>query len=165
MIYLISDTHFNHKNIIKYANRPFDNVEEMNKHMIKQWNKVVSNKDTVYHLGDFGWGNKEEITRLVSQLNGNKILIRGNHDAHSSKWYMECGFNMAIKGGIILEDYYLLTHKPIHINELSPFVNIHGHLHQHNMEGDWYLNVSVEQIDYTPILFDEIKKKFKEELN
>ena len=60
MRYFISDTHFNHKNVIKYDKRPFDSLEEMEWEIIKRWNNTVSNKDIVYHLGDFGfkWGNK-----------------------------------------------------------------------------------------------------------
>ena len=162
MIYLASDHHWFHKNIIKYANRHFSSVEEMDALMIDDWNKTISSKDTIYHLGDFAFGNKNQITELVSRLNGTKILIKGNHEKKSAKWYQECGFNSVIDGGVILDDYYLLTHKPIHINELSPFVNIHGHTHQHNMSSKCYINVSVEQINYTPMLFEKIKNKFKE---
>ena len=158
MIYLTSDTHFNHKEIIGYCNRPFDNVKEMNRVLIDNWNKVISNKDTIYHLGDFGWGNKEEITSIVKRLNGKKILIKGNHDKHSSNWYMDCGFDICLDGGVILNEYYLLTHIPIHINEKSPFINIHGHTHQNNMEGNNYINVSVEVTGYSPVILENILK-------
>ena len=156
MIYLISDTHFNHKNIIEYEDRPFNNVKEMNKTLIDNWNEVVSKHDKVYHLGDFGWGNKKEITRLVSRLSGYITLIKGNHDGHSNKWYNEAGFNDVIEGGMILDEFILLSHKPLYINNHMPYINIHGHLHGNNMVGKKYINVGVERINYRPILLDTL---------
>jgi len=159
MIYLISDTHFNHDKIIDYENRPFDNVKEMNKILIENWNKTISNKDTIYHLGDFAWGSKEDIQKIVQQLNGYKILIKGNHDrSYSKTWWHNVGFNDVIDGGIILDNFYLLSHEPMYVNENMPYVNIHGHLHNNKMEGSQYYNVSVELHDYRPILFNDLKK-------
>ncbi|MBF8984337.1 phosphoesterase [Lutibacter sp. B2] len=159
MIYLTSDTHFNHDKIIDYENRPFDNVEEMNKILIENWNKTISNKDTIYHLGDFAWGCQEDIQKIGQQLNGYKILIIGNHDSSYSKtWWHNVGFNDVIDGGIILDDFYLLSHEPLYVNENMPYINIHGHLHNNKMEGSQYYNVSVELHDYRPVLFDDLKK-------
>ena len=92
-IFLISDSHFGHKNIIKYCNRPFDNVEDMNSTLIKNWNSVVDNEDYVYHLGDFGLGTKDELIAIGNKLNGHKILVMGNHDHMSKTAYKECGFD------------------------------------------------------------------------
>lgn len=75
-----SDQHYSHKNIIKYSNRPFADVEEMNYELIKRWNKCVKPDDTIYHLGDFAFCNIEKIESILSQLNGTKHLINGNHD-------------------------------------------------------------------------------------
>ncbi|MDM8535036.1 phosphoesterase [Clostridiaceae bacterium HSG29] len=156
MIYLISDSHFHHQKIIQYTNRNFQSVEEMNEHMIERWNKTVSNKDTIYHLGDFAFGNKEQISEIVDRLNGRKILIKGNHCKKSSKWYMECGFDVALDSGVILDEYYLLTHKPIH-NIPYPFYSIAGHTHDKILNIDRHFNVSVELLKYKPILFNKIK--------
>ena len=84
-VFIISDTHFGHENIIKYCNRPFSSVEEMDEKMIKNWNETVSNNDVVLHLGDFGLGKKEYIASIVKRLNGKKILIMGNHDNWSEQ--------------------------------------------------------------------------------
>lgn len=83
MIYFWSDTHFYHEGIIRHCNRPFSSVEEMNESMIERWNAVVKERDTIYHLGDFGFrggldGKGLEI--IFGRLNGNKHLVIGNHD-------------------------------------------------------------------------------------
>ena len=157
MIYIISDTHFGHSNIIKLGERPFTDKQDMEDKLIDNWNKTISNKDLIYHLGDFALGNSEYIESILQKLNGRKILIKGNHDAKSCKWYMERGFEIALDSGILLEDKYLLTHKPTNI-ENSKFINIHGHLHQKTIGSEYYFNASVELIGYKPILFDSIKE-------
>lgn len=87
MIYFISDTHFNHSNIIEYCNRPFNDIKEMNDTLINNWNSVVKKDDIVYHLGDFALADEEKLKELYSKLNGTIILIRGNHDGKSAKYY------------------------------------------------------------------------------
>lgn len=76
----ISDLHFGHANILKFDNRPFRNTEEMETALIENWNSTVSAGDTTYILGDFCWGKEPDWKRIVPLLNGNKVLIRGNHD-------------------------------------------------------------------------------------
>lgn len=75
-VFVISDTHFGHENIIRYCNCPFRTVEEMDEAMIKNWNAVVTNKDTIIHLGDFCLTNKERCIEILNKLNGKKILIK-----------------------------------------------------------------------------------------
>jgi len=155
-IFVISDTHFNHKNIIEYTGRPFKTVEEMNKEMIKRWNNEVGKDDLVIHLGDFALGSKEEIKELKNRLNGIILLIRGNHD-HQSK-INEAGF-------IIIEDYIIIgdkifSHRPIEKN-LIPYglTNVHGHIHEKESLGG--INVSVEKINYEPLELEELKRLTK----
>ena len=80
MIYFTSDFHFSHRNVIKYCNRPFSDVHEMNKALTSLWNDTVKPEDTVYFLGDFSL-NKNVTKVIAPMLNGKKILIPGNHDA------------------------------------------------------------------------------------
>lgn len=80
MRFFISDTHFGHKNIIQFCDRPFATVEEMNEALINNWNNVVGEDDTVYHLGDVALGKWVEWDGLLSQLNGYKVLVVGNHE-------------------------------------------------------------------------------------
>ena len=78
--FFISDTHFCHTNILKYDNRPFSSIEEHDENLIENWNSRVTNKDIVYHLGDFGFGQKDKLQDIFNRLKGRKRLIRGNHD-------------------------------------------------------------------------------------
>lgn len=91
MNYYIADTHFGHKNIIKFDNRPYYSVKDMEESIVQFWNEKVSNHDYVYILGDFCWGKEDEWLRIVNRLNGIKILIRGNHDLKNmSKTLKQC---------------------------------------------------------------------------
>ncbi len=90
-LFIISDTHFLHTNIIKYCDRPFVSMEEMNKVMIRNWNNKVEPEDWVLHGGDWSYGRDakpERIKEIRKQCNGNIILCRGNHDSKLSanKW-------------------------------------------------------------------------------
>lgn len=79
-VFFTSDTHFNHSNIIRFCNRPFHNVEEMNETIIRNWNSVVAPDDIVFHLGNFCLGGAAEWTKILERLNGRIYLILGNHD-------------------------------------------------------------------------------------
>lgn len=78
-IWFTSDHHFDHKNVIKYCNRPFDSIEGMNEEMVKRWNERVSSSDTVYYIGDFSL-SFTAVEKYLNRLNGMKYLIMGNHD-------------------------------------------------------------------------------------
>ena len=79
----ISDLHFGHANVIRFDGRPFADTKQMEEVLIDNWNGVVTEKDTTFILGDFCWGTEPEWKRIVPQLNGDKVLIRGNHDLKS----------------------------------------------------------------------------------
>ena len=89
MNYFCSDQHLFHKNIIKYCNRPFDH---MNEEILRKWNEKITDEDTVYIVGDFALGRKEKAAEWLSQANGKKILIIGNHD-RNPKIMKEMGFD------------------------------------------------------------------------
>ena len=79
-LFFTADTHFNHTNMLKFCDRPFADVEEMNETIIARWNQVVGEEDHVFHLGDFCQGGSAEWSRLLDRLNGKIHLIVGNHD-------------------------------------------------------------------------------------
>lgn len=170
MIYLISDTHFYHKNIIKYENRPFSSVEEMNEKLIENWNRVVTDRDYVFHLGDFCFASdkysgtyKEKYIatskELLDRLNGHKVLIHGNHDL-SKKICEQCGWEFVVDSYtlIIHGVEYRCVHNPKYDNNKNCI--IHGHIHgsspfcygvKNKDTSKIYFNVSAECINYTPI--------------
>lgn len=80
VIRYISDLHFDHANVIKFDNRPFETIEEMNAELIRRWNETVAKDDITYIIGDFCWYTADRWEELLKQLNGNKVIIRGNHD-------------------------------------------------------------------------------------
>lgn len=105
MEWVTSDTHFGHKAIIKYCNRPFKDAKTMDRTMIKRWNRVVQPKDTVYHLGDFGLTSKKRKIKIFNKLNGKKILILGNHDktiAHNESIGFDKVVKSLVKGNILM---------------------------------------------------------------
>lgn len=164
-IFLIGDCHFGHRNIIKYCNRPFTNVEEMTEGLIKNWNSVVGKNDIVYVVGDFALCGKQKIVEIGNRLNGRKRLILGNHDQASANTYREAGFEFVYNHSIVLDDFYIVSHIPmVGISENTPFANIFAHVHDDPTYKDYSCRsfcVSAERINYTPVEFKPIKEKMK----
>jgi len=158
-VYLISDMHFGHPNIMKYENRPFTSVDEMDETIINNWNKTVKKDDKVFILGDVSFYNKEKTKEIISRLNGYKTLIIGNHDkSRSVTWWKDTGIDEIYQYPIIYNEFYVLSHEPIYLNENMPYANIHGHIHHLKYDSKQFFNVSVECIDYTPIDFERVKE-------
>lgn len=164
-IFLIGDMHFMHKNILKYCNRPFKDVEEMTESLVKNWNSVVDNNDIVYVVGDFALCGKQKIIEIGNRLNGRKRLILGNHDGASIATYREAGFEFVYNHPIVLDDFYIISHIPIvGISVNAPFANVFAHVHDDPTYKDCSCRsfcVSAERINYTPILFEDIKALIK----
>jgi calcineurin-like phosphoesterase family protein len=132
----------------------------MNKYMIDQHNSVVSPEDTTYFLGDFcftsGW---RDVENILKKMNGQKILILGNHDRLNVFDYVEAGFT-SVHTSLMLEDF-LLIHDPAVAGVLRDIKVIHGHIHGLRLRvGRNTWNVSVEMQDYTPIDFEYIKENW-----
>lgn len=149
--FLISDLHLNHRNIIRFCNRPFRSVGEMNRVLVDNWNKTVGKDDVVYFLGDLCCKNH---SYWLNRLNGNIVFIRGNHDRF---------FNTILYEKLRYDDKeMLLIHDPRFVDGFGGRV-IHGHKHNNNTTNfplinfkNKTVNVSCELIDYTPISFDRI---------
>jgi calcineurin-like phosphoesterase family protein len=170
-MYVISDNHFDHANVIKYAKRPYADVHEMNADMIKKWNEVVSKKSEVLYLGDFCLGFADAPRKYTTALNGTKVLIKGNHDNRTKSFYLRNGFNSVIKDGMFMEinsQAYLFTHRPVKPEVLgSKIINVHGHVHEYSLADSRYINVSGDVLGYKPVHISKLKelaasKKYKE---
>lgn len=164
--FLISDTHFGHSNILTFKRndgtplRIFNSIQEHDEYLIDQWNAIVSTNDKVYHLGDVGFKNFTYLEHILNRLNGTKVLIKGNHDGFKLVQYAK--YFKDIRGSHVL-DKFILTHIPIHPDSLSRWkANIHGHLHANSLNDKRYFNVSVEQLNYKPIDFEEIRSFYLE---
>ena len=168
--WLIADTHWGDSAILKFENRPFASVEEMDEALIRNWNEVVGKDDEVYVLGDVAWYDfryAQEI--IISKLKGHKILIMGNHDfispnpQHAARMWLSAGFDEVSRFPIILDEFWILSHEPLYMNTLiHPYVNIFGHIHGNPAYKDFSPQsfcVSVERIGYKPIDFEEVKRR------
>lgn len=165
-IFLISDTHFGHANILnfKYKDamgivhpmREFKDVNHMNEHMIACWNEIVRPQDKVYHLGDIAMNPKD--IPIIARCNGHKRLVLGNHDPKVMK--LLTPYFEAIYSSRQLDKLFL-THIPIHPESMGKcLANVHGHVHNNVPQlffGPKYYNVSVEVLDYKPIALETLQ--------
>lgn len=178
MIYFISDMHLNHRNIIRYCNRPFDSIEEMNKTLIDNWNATVTDDDIVYNLGDLTLGNPPVVTSIMKQLHGKTRLIYGNHD-YWMKSKKARDYFLSIDREKVLTFKYngkelrlLLTHFPRKLEEVDADFIIYGHIHNNEHDPYWeyqrthprVLNACVDVNDFKPVTLEQLienNKKIK----
>ena len=159
--WFISDTHFQHENILLYSPGPFSSVEERDELLIENWNKLVKKGDKVYHLGDVFFGSKQTFPSLWSRLNGSKQLILGNHD--DGKYLSSGAFFKKVSLWKVWDGKPLLfTHVPVHedcIHERviqAGGVNVHGHTHLNGSPKGPYRSVCVELNNYSPVNLEEL---------
>ena len=158
-VFFIADTHFGDERIIKYENRPFENSKQMDNEIIKRWNDVVTNDDSVYLLGDFGADGYEK--EILSKLNGKIYLVKGNHDTKTNDEYRRFGFAEVYDIPIILDGFWILSHDALYVNSNMPYANLFGHVHNSPIIKDYssqHYCVSVERTNYAPIDFEKIKR-------
>lgn len=152
--YIIGDLHFGHSAMVDRFGRPFSSVDEMNLIIIQNWNNIVTPIDRVYLLGDVSMNRK--YLNLCSQLNGKKVLIKGNHDIFRLKDYLPYFEDIR---SYIIEDWIVVSHMPILLGDGGKFIgNIHAHVHSNDINDYRYINVSAERVNYTPVLLEDMKQ-------
>lgn len=182
-LWFTSDLHLGHENIIKYCDRPFRAVWEMNERLVANWNAVVAEEDDVWVLGDMCMGKLEETLELVPHLRGHKHLVAGNHDRCWSgngdkhlRWiprYEEAGFETIVEaaelilGGEICQvshfpyagagdhtsDERYTEYRPVDHGEWL----LHGHIHEKWRIRDRMVNVGVDVNNFTPVSAAELE--------
>lgn len=159
-LFFTADTHFGHRNVIKYCNRPFETVEQMDQTIIDRWNSMVSPSDVIYHLGDFTFKD-HLIEQYVSQLNGKIHLVLGNHDKKvnllkpyfaSVSHYIEL---RSVKPNIIMFHYAMRVWNKRHYGTWHLYGHSHGSLPDNN---DKSLDVGVDTNDFYPYSYQQLQQ-------
>ena len=175
MIWFTSDTHFGHANAIKFTNRPFENVEEMEDVFVKNINSLVKADDELYHLGDFSFHTSvDDAKRVRERIRCKRIhLVKGNHDKDWSRPELEGTFVLEpLVAHIKLDDgrrfsccHYPMLDWPALRHGC---IHLHGHIHssrEYNLwnrqNGDLRFDVGVDANDYKPVSLEEIIDFFK----
>lgn len=178
-IFFTSDLHLNHNNIIKYCKRPFVNSDDMNEHLIENWNSQVNQTDLVFVLGDFLWGKQvERLNNFTERLHGTKILIKGNHDNYKNTQYINAGWkNVTNLLELRLNNYdiTLCHYQLMHWNNSHHGAfHLYGHQHdkrQYTPNHEAYkslgmserkMNVCMDSNNYKLFSLNEIIEKLKD---
>lgn len=172
-VFFTSDTHFYHKNIIEYCDRPYrtldgqPDTQAMNRDMVARWNAMVEKDDLVCHLGDFGFGNPGRLLGIRQALNGRIRLVKGNHDSQPSKWLLPGvdTWSHSVQAGEVFmghvppgpSDYRDLPHHPI---PMGTKIFLCGHVHnkwkERVHEGIRVINVGADVNGLRPISIGEL---------
>lgn len=184
-LFFTSDTHFNHANILRFCNRPWESIEEHDQALIENWNSVVSPDDTVFHLGDFVFGGFPKWKEIAEQLNGHIYLIRGNHDDKQMTAGIQTLFEDCLYQARILVDgkTVYLNHFPFlcfghgdpKIYKDSYSIQLFGHIHSgpNSTSADvsrssilypTQYDVGVDNNNYCPISWKEVNEKIQKQL-
>ena len=169
-LFFTADTHWGHRNIIKYCQRPFSCIEEMDDALITNWNRVVGKDDIIFHLGDFAMGGSAEWSRLLQKLNGKIYLILGNHDMKT----IGAGFSRL--EGVAMQMLINVKGQKIYLNHY-PFLcyggayrntwQLYGHVHtcpaNRGLDGPrlkmlmpMQYDVGVDNNNYAPVSYEQI---------
>lgn len=166
-MFLMSDLHFYHSNIIKYAARPYSDVNDMNSKMVSSIRNTVPKESPLVCLGDFGFSGKTKLNSIIDEIGREFDLIVGNHDIKRRTDHV-IGFRTksisAFKCLLEYEDYpnIIFTHYPLTEKNIPEgFVNVHGHTHDREDQSDLHFNVSWERCEYAPISMTTLLSKIK----
>jgi calcineurin-like phosphoesterase family protein len=159
-VYVAADLYLGHTNIIRRNNRPFMNVEEMNKVLLKNWNDTVCSNDIVFFLGDIShWQNAEEMDYWLRRLSGNIVFIKGEHDNSENMEFLLDYVTLDIGN-----KHFCLVHDPEDAPKDFDGWIIHAQSYSHDLEKRPLIdrerktvNVALEATDYRPISLTEIE--------
>lgn len=168
-IFFTSDHHFGHNNIIRFSNRPFADVDEMNRVMAERWNERIGPDDLVYHIGDFALTNKREwVGELLDSLNGKKHLIVGNHEGaamnHQKKFeWVKDYYELKVPDADVRGGYQriVLMHYAMRVwhHDYQGTWQLYGHSHGNlpDKEDKLAIDVGVDCHNFYPLSYEEVK--------
>lgn len=178
-IWFTSDTHFGHKNILTFCERPFNSVEEMDNAIIERWNSKVGKDDIVFHLGDFAFASNKRWQELIYKLNGKVYLILGNHDVvrwpgtYTMQLFDRVENQMMLKidnkYNVYLNHFPFLCYDGTYRNPEDCTIQLHGHVHQRigdigkdaqrlQYRFPYQYDVGVDNNNFYPVSWEEILK-------
>lgn len=172
-LFYTSDTHFQHANILGFCRPQFKTLEDMNEKIIENWNAIVHDGDTVYHVGDVHFGQYVDFHHRIKRLNGHKVLVRGNHDRNKTKM-LAAGFDEVYNHLVVTDggkqihlQHIPVGHDPYENRTYPPELITHpmplydywlcGHVHEKwkKTDGGKIINVGVDQWNFTPITLEQ----------
>lgn len=161
-IFWTADTHWGHGNVIKYCNRPFASVEEMDEEMVRRWNEVVGQDDTIYHLGDFAMG-KTAAPTILNRLNGHKHLVYGNHDSKQTRELPQWETSQPYLEINVDKQFIVMCHYKFDVFNRSHRggIQLYGHSHNSIPPNDRQLDVGVDAWDFRPVGLVDIVRRMK----
>lgn len=183
-IFFTSDLHFGHKNILKYCNRPWNSIKEMDEGLIQNWNNTVGKDDIIFNLGDFAFASNQRWRELISRLNGKHHLILGNHDEvrYPGDFILELfegvypELTLNIDGRYVyLHHYPYLCYGGAWRNPDNAVYQLFGHVHSgSNSSGKdsdrlihlfpYQYDVGVDNNDYKPVSWDQVKEIIRKQV-
>ena len=178
--FYIADTHFGHRNCVRFDDRPFRSIEEHDETLISNWNSVVQPRDDVFILGDFAYKNELPVSEYTKRLNGHLHLIRGNHDKRTEE-YEKCFCtveDIQIVGDVLDGEkrQIILCHYWMPFAPRRDQLMLHGHTHttddyvneellKYELEQKGYpynaYNVGCMHLNYFPKTIDQIVHPWK----
>lgn len=194
-IFWTSDLHLGHSNVIQFDKRPFKDVDDMERVFINNHNSRVSPNDLTYFLGDIGLGNAERLKKYLSQINGTKVLILGNHDRNTYSMY-NVGFDVVLNTAVIYIGKYRvsMSHCPLPgvfredvtnmkgakpgenwhgeqknqrftSQDLTVDFHLHGHIHSDGVHTNKQYDVGVRANKYRPVSLSQIESWIAQHTN
>ena len=184
-IWFTSDTHFGHKNILRFCKRPWDTVEEMDEGLIQNWNRIVGKDDIVFHLGDFAFAPNSQWKKLIDRLNGHIHLILGNHDV--TRWPGDK--IMELFDGVYQQMILKIDERTVYLNHYpylcfggawrrpeNAVFQLFGHVHTgpncNGIDTDRLVNlfpyqydVGVDNNNYTPVSWEQVKEIIQKQVD
>ncbi len=160
-VFFTSDTHYGHRRVIEHAKRPYQNLEEMENAFVENWNRVVTPGDVVYHLGDFHFGKRDDVERVLRRLNGTKLLVPGNHDKSHVTTAKGWASVSPLRDITVDGHPVTLCHYGMRVWNKSHYgaIQLYGHSHGSLPGNSQSMDVGVDTWNFTPVTLAQVRER------